>query len=77
MSRGQEAALLDILSEKLETAGYPVRDLRMHPFGQSETEMHAILLPSSVDAEALDRLSAQFGQMPQVHQALWNQSAGD
>ncbi len=75
--RGQEAALLDILGEKLETAGYPVRDLRMHPFGQSETEMHAILLPSSVDGEVLDRLSAQFSQMPQVRQAFWNQSAGE
>ena len=51
--------------------------LRVNPLGQSETEMHAILLPNSVDAEVLDRLSAQFSQMPQVHQAFWNQSAGE
>lgn len=77
VSRGQEASLLDVLNEKLETAGYPVRDLRMRPFGQGETEMHAILMPNSVDGDELDRLSALFRQMPQVHQAFWNQSVAE
>ncbi|UTV80064.1 MgtC/SapB family protein [Acidithiobacillus sp. YTS05] len=77
VQRGEESELIDILSEELESAGYPLRDLYMHAFGEEETEMQAILLPNTVDAETLDRLVTKFDEMPQVHQAFWNQRTGD
>ncbi|MHB0887794.1 MgtC/SapB family protein [Acidithiobacillus sp.] len=76
VARGQEGDLRDAVTEILEEGGYPLREMRMHPFGQRETEIAAMLLASSVVEEELDRVVERLEHLAEVHQAFWHQSPG-
>ncbi len=76
VARGQEGDLRDAVTEILEEGGYPLREMRMHPFGQRETEIAATLLASSVVEEELDRVVERLEHLAEVHQAFWHQSPG-
>lgn len=73
--RDAQAEAQDKLVQLLEAANYPVRDLDQHAFGQTDTEIEAILYATAVDSEELDRVVAQLEAQPGVLQAFWNASA--
>jgi putative Mg2+ transporter-C (MgtC) family protein len=63
---------LERVAQMLESAGYPIRELQQHPFGQGEVEIEATLMATSVDGDALDALVEGLSTLPQVHQAFWS-----
>jgi putative Mg2+ transporter-C (MgtC) family protein len=63
------------MTELLESASYPVRDVDQHAFGQAEAEFDATLYATAVDAEQLDRVIAQLEARQGVRQAFWNASS--
>jgi putative Mg2+ transporter-C (MgtC) family protein len=65
---------LALLEQTFEAAEYPVRDVEVHPFGAAEVEIEAVLLPTSVDGDVLDRLTERLRQSPFISQAFWSPS---
>ena len=72
--REQRQSVLEILERSLEAAGYPIRELQVHAFGQGEVELEATLMATSVDGDALDRHMEQLTKQPGVRQAFWSPS---
>lgn len=68
---------LERVGQMLESAGYPIRKLQQHPFGQGEVEIEATLMATSVDGDALDALVEGLSALPQVHQAFWSPSTSE
>ncbi|MGC9162900.1 MAG: MgtC/SapB family protein [Thiomonas sp.] len=68
---------LERVAQMLESAGYPIRELQQHPFGQGEVEIEATLMATSVDGDALDALVEGLSTLPQVHQAFWSPSTSE
>ena len=77
VARGEEGELRDQIFEILDAGGYPIRDVRMHPFGLQETEIAANLIPNSINEVELDQIIDRLEALPGVHQAFWNQSPGE
>lgn len=67
-------AALDSLEQTLESAGYPIRELQQHAFGQNEVELEATLMATSVDGEELDREIDRLARQPGIRQAFWSPS---
>ncbi|HML83423.1 MAG TPA: MgtC/SapB family protein [Thiomonas arsenitoxydans] len=68
---------LERVEQALESAGYPIRELQQHAFGQAEVEIEATLMATSVDGEALDAIVDGLSKLPQVHQAFWSPSTSE
>jgi putative Mg2+ transporter-C (MgtC) family protein len=68
---------LERVEQALESAGYPIRELQQHAFGQAEVEIEATLMATSVDGEALDAIVDSLSKLPQVHQAFWSPSTSE
>lgn len=68
---------MQILVQLLESAGYPTRELDVHAFGDNDVEIEAVLMPSSVDGNALDFLVNQLSGLNYVTQAFWTASTSD
>ncbi len=62
------------LESLLETANYPISDFHIHPFAQNEVEIHAKLLPTSIESEELDRVVEELTTISSVSQAFWSPS---
>jgi putative Mg2+ transporter-C (MgtC) family protein len=75
--REMQSAVREHMTELLEAANYPVRDVDQHAFGQTEAEVEATLYATAVDAEELDRVIAQLEAHQGVRQAFWNASSDD
>ncbi len=73
--RDAQADVLERVTELLETAAYPVREVDQHPFGASATEIEAILYATAVKPDELDSAIAEIEAVPGVTQAFWNSSA--
>ena len=72
--RERRKEALALVEQSAEQAGYPVRDLRVRPFGDDEVEIEAELASESVDDEVLDRVVAGWQQTGFVRQAFWSAS---
>jgi putative Mg2+ transporter-C (MgtC) family protein len=69
------AEFRDILNERLEVAKYPVRESALVYRTDDQVEIVAELVPLTVDAAELDRVTAELAKLPGVRHATWNVSA--
>ncbi|ACI92047.1 MgtC/SapB transporter [Afipia carboxidovorans OM5] len=74
---GAAAALRDVIVEKLEAASYPVGDVELVTRSEDTVEILATLVSTSVDAEDLDRVTAEIARQPGVRHVTWDVSTGD
>lgn len=74
---GAAAALRDVIVEKLEAASYPVGDVELVTRSEDIVEILATLVSTSVDAEDLDRVTAEIARQPGVRHVTWDVSTGD
>jgi len=70
--QSQSAELREQLSQQLQSAGYPARELTEHPFDKHLTEISATLYATAVQAAELDRLMNQLEALKSVKQAFWH-----
>ena len=68
---------LEQVEQALESAGYPIRELQQHAFGQGEVEIEATLMTTSVDGDALDAVVDGLSKRPQIHQEFWSPSTSE
>jgi putative Mg2+ transporter-C (MgtC) family protein len=73
--RDVQAEVRERVSELLEAAAYPVREVDQHPFGAAAVEIEAVLYATAVKGDELDRVAAGIEAVPGVTQAFWNSSA--
>lgn len=76
-AQAERQKTLERVEQALEAAGYPIRELQQHAFGQEEVEIEATLMATSVDGEALDAIVEGLSRLPQVHQAFWSPSTSE
>ncbi|MGA2550156.1 MAG: MgtC/SapB family protein [Burkholderiaceae bacterium] len=76
-SHALQAEAREALSDVLEKAQLPVRELEIEPFGADEIEICATLLPTSLDTAELERRVAELATRPEVSQAYWNSTTQD
>lgn len=72
--RGEQADVLEKMAHLLQDAGYPVRDMEQHPFGQADAEIQATLYATAIVGEELDHVLELVEALPGVVQAFWNSS---
>ncbi len=78
MAAGQDRQnALEQVEQTLESAGYPIREMQQHAFGQGEVEIEATLMTTSVDGDALDAVVEDLAKRPQIHQAFWSLSTSE
>jgi len=70
--QAQSAELREQLSQQLQNAGYPARELSEQPFDKNETEISATLYATAVQAEELNQLMTQLEALEGVSQAFWH-----
>lgn len=70
--RDTQADVLEQITALMEAAGYPVRDIEQHPFGQADTEIQAALYATAIIGEELDQVLMLIEDLPSVVQAFWN-----
>lgn len=75
--RSRQGEVLARLEAELEKQGYPVRELKVHPFGEEDVEIEATLAATSVDGKALDAVIGHIGALPEVRQAFSSPSTGE
>jgi putative Mg2+ transporter-C (MgtC) family protein len=76
-SQESQRDVLDAMQDELERARYPIGDLDVHPFGDTQIEIEAQLAPTSVDAAELDALQEKIGRLPGVVQVYWGSRSSD
>ncbi|MES2096812.1 MAG: MgtC/SapB family protein [Pseudomonadota bacterium] len=64
----------DMLYDELETHNYPVREIETLAEGEASVELAAVLLPTSVDGDDLDRIVAHISKRPGIISATWTVS---
>jgi putative Mg2+ transporter-C (MgtC) family protein len=65
------------LTAALKAIKYPVRDIKQHRFGASDTEIQSILHATSVDADEPDKVAAEIESRNGVLQVFWNSSTDE
>ncbi len=73
-NRQNQKQALEIIEKKLEEIDYPIREVKIHPFGESEIEIQVTLLSTSVVSADLDNLLQGIGENPIINQAFWSPS---
>ncbi|VVD68200.1 methyltransferase [Pandoraea terrigena] len=76
-ARTTQREVLDKVEAWLEASNYPVRALDIHPFGEAEVEIEALLLPTAVQAGELDALTDHLETLPGVNQVFWSSRSDD
>ena len=67
----------DDLTEALEKASYPIRDIEVVERSDEVTELAATLVSTAVDPAELDAVAASLLASPRVSHASWSSSADD
>ncbi len=73
-NRQNQKQALEIIEKKLEEIDYPIREVKIHPFGESEIEIQVTLLSTSVVSADLDNLLQGIGENSIINQAFWSPS---
>ncbi|VVD69022.1 methyltransferase [Pandoraea cepalis] len=76
-ARTTQREVLDKVEAWLEASNYPVRALDIHPFGEADVEIEALLLPTAVQAGELDALTDHLETLPGVNQVFWSSRSDD
>lgn len=74
--KGLEGEVQERASDILDSAGYPIREFTMRPFGTVETEMSASLLPTHINEDEVDQAVRKLEKINGVQQVFWNQNPG-
>ena len=74
---GRAATVRDVLSDRLESAKYPVRETSVVYRSTDNVEVSAMLVSLAVDPADLDAVAAELAKLPGVSHATWNVSALD
>lgn len=72
--RSGQKLVLDEFEDRLASAGYPISNLSIKPFTQTEVHIQAILLATSVDSDCLDRIVGELSSLFSVNQSFWSAS---
>lgn len=72
--RDQQKEALGLLEETLESASYPIRDIKVHAFGENDVEIEAMLTATSVPGDELDSLAKRLSESQLITQAFWSPS---
>jgi putative Mg2+ transporter-C (MgtC) family protein len=73
--RDSAAAIREALTEKLNTAKYPVREAKEIIRPDGTVEIVATLVSSSVEPGELDAVIVELMRVPEIHHAAWAASA--
>lgn len=76
-ARERQKEALALVERVLEESNYHVNNLEIHAFGNSEVEIEARLLATSVDGDELDKLAQKLSAQPFISQAFWSPSTFD
>ena len=67
----------DLLSEALERASYPIRQIEVEERSPEASELVATLVSTSVDPAELDAVANELEQSPLVSHATWSAESGE
>jgi putative Mg2+ transporter-C (MgtC) family protein len=67
----------DLLSEALERAGYPIRQIEVEERSPEASELIATLVSTSVDPAELDAVANALERSPLVSHATWSTESGE
>lgn len=73
----KQAALRDLLVERLEAAQYPVGDVEVIERADDSVEIVATLLATATEPGDLDRVTSDLAKRPGVRYATWDARTGD
>lgn len=73
----RQKEVLARLEAELERYRYPIRELKVHAFGEEDVEIEATLTATSVDADELDTQVRRLSGLPEVRQAFWSPSTAE
>lgn len=76
VSEADRDAIRDLLFDKLEAAGYPVRKIEEFQY-EDQMEMVATLSPTSVVAAELDAVIGELEQVPGISHVTWSTRTTD
>lgn len=68
---------MQCIDRTLASAKLPVRDYSIHPFGEDEVQIHAVIASTSVSTKDLDRLASILSASENISQAFWSASTSD
>ena len=68
---------MDALVEALTNAGYMSRELDIHPFGDNDVEIQAVLPSTGIDANSLDLIVHNLSHQRFIRQAFWSASTSE
>ena len=71
----QSAEVRDVMNERLDAEGYPVRETKIVFRSDDNVEVAAVLVPLAVEPDDLDAVVADLAKMPGVSHATWHVSA--
>lgn len=68
---------MDALIQELTKAGYMNRELDIHPFGDNDVEIEAVLPSASVDGRTLDYIVHNLSSREFIRQAFWSATTSE
>lgn len=75
--RRHQQTVIRSLEYELESHHYPIRNLEVHPFGDSDVEIEATLMVTAVDGKELDALVHHLATLAAVRQVFWSPSTAE
>ena len=75
--RKHQKLAMTLLSEHLEKIAYPIDDLDVHAFGETDVEIEARMIATSIDNHLLDHVVDEMVKLDYVSQAFWTPSTSE
>ncbi len=69
--------VMDELNLALTRHHFPAKDINVHPFGEKDVEIEAMLIASSIETEEIQPIIELLNAMPEVRQAFWDKNTID
>lgn len=66
--------VMDELNLALKENNFPLKDINVHPFGERDVEIEAMLMVSSIESEEIQPIIERLNSMPEVRQAFWDKN---
>lgn len=72
--RDRSKKVMDELNLALKKHNFPAKDINVHPFGDKDVEIEAMLIASSIESEEIQPIIELLNAMPEVRQAFWDKN---
>ncbi len=66
--------VMDELNLALKKHNFPPKDINVHPFGDKDVEIEAMLIASSIEDDEIQPIIQILNSMPEVRQAFWDKN---